>query len=229
MQLHDGTGSITRSKALQRRARGGELIAAHEGLRPHERYRPAQARIQVVQSGEEVQDAFVDAQARECEPALVVEFEEPPVSQRPYRRHRAPMRIREARQRKPEGGICRAGGIVGLGARGRESAIHLHTRAHQQHVALERAQFECLRDPRRSPPATAVRHAPRQARARCGAVSSVSRARMRAKFRRQHALVCVQPRRDAHVISILRLRNAGGEAAVSMMGLSMPSTRSRAR
>src|SRR5690606_10388348 len=130
------------------------------------------------------------------------------------------------------------GGLpLGLGAACGESAVHLAPGAQQDDVALEGAEAEALRQHvdgrRRGLPGAKGLGLDLQAIELVGAGWLVAEQGLQAgELEHQQSLVGgapVEVERRVHVIVSRRSRKRGGTTPWSMIGLSMPSTRSRTR
>ena len=181
------------------------------------------------------------ARARRCaggastSALLVLDLEQPPAAQRPHRRERAPVRLGKAASASPKVAQARCAPPARRRT-ARRARASISTPAHeQQQVALEGAQAEALGE---------LIDGRRRRAARRGSRATL---RSRARRRRRRASRCLQPRELGHqrrwLASVQSAcasgafigsrsadsRNAGGSAGRSMIGLSMPSMRSRAR
>ena len=214
--------------------RNGELAAGHyDRLRnlAHERL---QSRIQEIDPGKVVQHTFIHAQPGRGQGGFVSRFDHAPLAQRPDRGERAPMGFRQHRQGQTEAGP-RALAVAGRpGAQGRKLSVHLDPGREQQQVALEGGEVEALGKPLdgrwfgQSCPAGL--HQFPGGIGRLAAQEDLEPC----QFRRQEFLVGVRPVRRGslgrvHVMTMRWLRNTGGTAVRSMIGLSIPSMRRRAR
>ena len=148
-----------RSQRLRPRLRRRRACAV--GHRRRQRMRAqqrTQARVEVVDAGQVVQHALVDAQAAAGQRLLVLELEQAPAPQRAHRRERAPVRLGQHGEREPEGGARPARRAAPRSTR-RGSASISTPAQQQQQVALEGAQAEDARRAGRWPRAQAARPA----------------------------------------------------------------------
>ncbi|MNQ06781.1 hypothetical protein D3C85_195460 [compost metagenome] len=194
------------------------------------------ARVQFVQSGQEVQHPFVDAQARRAQVGRFVHLQQPPAAQRVLRRQRAPVRAFQRAQCQGKAGVAHsAATALRGGAQLGQAGIHFDAGAQQQQVAFERRQAErraqLIDRPFAVERGAGLRQPLRTLARRAAARLVQARAQPR-EFRGQQLLVGVGPaqgRARVHGSSIWRFRYRTGTASRSTSGLSMPSTRRRAR
>ena len=127
---------------------GGQVTAGRQRIcRRQQAHEVAHAGIDLGDADDRVQHTFVDAQRAGQQGLAGLQFDQAPAAQRGLRGERAPVGVRQHRQREAEAGMAQPTVALGLGAGCSKTPVEFDRCGQQQHLAFERRQLEQLCQP----------------------------------------------------------------------------------